>query len=100
VQPMQSVRVGFLKYTARNICLPRQVEISVSDDGQTFRSVLTTNTNAAEGGKRGIVRLPFDFTPTTARYVRIIARKIDKVPAGLRNPGKAAQLAVDEIEIQ
>lgn len=100
LQPVQSVRIGFLKYTARNICLPRQVEIAVSDDGQTFRSVLTAKTNAAEGGKRAFVRLPFDFAPTTARYIRIIARSVGTVPAGLRNPGRRAQLAVDEVEVQ
>ncbi|MCX6214591.1 family 20 glycosylhydrolase [Spirosoma sp.] len=98
-QSVQSVRVGFLKYTARNICLPKEVEIAVSEDGTTFTPVLTTKTNAAEGGKRGIARLPFDFAPTTARYIRIIARNVRQVPAGLRNPGKTAQLAVDEIEV-
>ncbi|WP_080236995.1 glycoside hydrolase family 20 protein [Spirosoma rigui] len=99
-QPVEGVRVGFVKYTAKNMCLPRQVEIAVSDDGKTFRPALTTKTNAAEGGKRAIVRLPFDFPPTTARYVRIIARTVGTVPAGLRNPGKAAQMAVDEIEVR
>ncbi len=100
LQPVQSVRIGFLKYTARNICLPKQVDIAVSDDGQTFRPVLMAKANAAEGGKRAVVRLPFDFAPTTARYVRIIARNVGQVPAGLRNPGKPAQLAVDEFEIR
>ncbi|GAB3896754.1 glycoside hydrolase family 20 protein [Spirosoma agri] len=99
-QSVTSVRVGFLKYTARNICLPKQVEISVSDDGKTFTPVLSRKTDAAEGGKRAFVRLPFDFSPTTARYVRIIARNIGRVPSGLRNPGKPAQLMVDEIEIR
>jgi hexosaminidase len=99
-QSIQSVRIGFVKYTAKNMCLPKQVEISVSDDGQTFRPVTTAKTNAAEGGKRAIVRLPFDFTPTTARYVRITARNVGTIPAGLRNPGKAAQMAVDEIEVR
>ncbi|RIV19305.1 beta-N-acetylhexosaminidase [Fibrisoma montanum] len=99
-QPIQSVAVGFVKYTARNLCLPAQVAIAVSDDGQTFRPVGTFRSNAAEGGKRGIVRLPFDFAPTTARYVRITAQNIGRVPAGLRNPGKPAQLAVDEIEVK
>ena len=99
-QPVEGVRVGFVKYTARNMCLPKQVDVAVSDDGQTFRPVATTKTNAAEGGKRGIVRLPVDFAPTTARYVRVIARNVGTVPAGLRNPGKAAQLAVDEIEVR
>lgn len=99
-QSVETVRIGFLKYTARNICLPKQVDISVSDDGKTFRPALSAKTNAAEGGKRGFVRLPFSFEPTTARYVRIIARNVGRVPAGLRNPGKAAQLMVDEIEIR
>ncbi|MBD2751633.1 glycoside hydrolase family 20 protein [Spirosoma validum] len=99
-QPVERVRIGFLKYTARNVCLPKQVEISVSEDGTTFTPVLTAKTNAAENGKRAFVRLPFDFTSTTARYVRIIARNVGKVPAGLRNPGKAAKLAIDEIEVR
>ena len=99
-QPVNTVLVGFLKYTAKNTCLPTQVDIAVSDDGKTFRPVLTTNTNAAEGGKRAIVRLPFAFSPTTARYVRIIARNAGSVPAGLRYPGRKAQLMVDEIEVR
>ncbi|GAB4033951.1 glycoside hydrolase family 20 protein [Spirosoma gilvum] len=99
-EALESVRVGFLKYTARNLCLPKQVDISVSEDGKTFTPVLTAKTNAAEGGERGFVRLPFDFAPTQARYVRIVAHNINYVPAGLRNPGKPAQLAVDEIEVR
>jgi hexosaminidase len=100
MQPVKTVLVGFLKYTAKNTCLPKLVDIAVSDDGKIFRSVLTTNTNAAEGGKRAIVRLPFEFSPTTARYVRIIARNVGSVPAGLRYPGRKAQLMVDEIEVR
>ncbi len=99
-QPVQGVRVGFLKYTAKNICLPKQIEVSVSDDGQTFRPAGTVKTNALENGKRDVVRLPVDFAQTSARYVRIIARSIGTVPVGMRNPGKPAQLGVDEIEIR
>jgi len=98
-ETVERVRVGFLKYTARNLCLPKQVDLSVSEDGKTFTPVLTAKTNAAEGGKRGFVRLPFDFAPTQARYIRIIAHNVNLVPAGLRNPGKPAQLAVDELEV-
>ncbi|AQG82564.1 family 20 glycosylhydrolase [Spirosoma montaniterrae] len=99
-QPVQGVRVGFLKYTAKNMCLPKQVEIAVSDDGQTFRPIDTFKTNPAENGKRAFVRLPFDFAPTTARYVRIVARSVGSVPATMRNPGKSAQMAVDEVEVR
>ena len=100
LEPVESVRIGFLKYTAKNICLPKQVEISLSTDGKTFKPALTAKTNAAESGKRAIVRLAFDFVVAHARYVRIIARNVGKVPAGLRNPGKTAQLGVDEIEVR
>jgi hexosaminidase len=99
-QPVKTVLIGFLKYTAKNVCLPKAVDIAVSEDGKTFRSVVTTNTNAAEGGKRAIVRLPFSFSPTSARYVRVIARNVGTVPAGLRYPGRKVQLMVDEIEIR
>ncbi|GAB4049660.1 glycoside hydrolase family 20 protein [Spirosoma litoris] len=100
LEPIESIRIGFLKYTAKNICLPKQVEISVSEDGKVFKPALTARTNAAESGKRAIVRLPFDFTTTHARYIRIIARNVGKVPVGLRYPGKAAQLGIDEIEVR
>ena len=100
VQPVERVRIGFLKYTAKNMCLPKQVEISVSEDGKTFQPVLTAKTNAAENGKRAFVRLPFDFTSTVARYVRVVARNVGRVPAGMRTPGKPARLAVDEIEVR
>ncbi|GAB4033076.1 glycoside hydrolase family 20 protein [Spirosoma jeollabukense] len=99
-ESVESVHIGFLKYTAKNFCLPKQVEISVSEDGKTFTSVLTAKTNANENGKRAIVRLPFDFAPVAVRYVRIIARNVGQVPAGMRTPGKAAQLAVDEIDVR
>ncbi|WP_332368552.1 family 20 glycosylhydrolase [Spirosoma telluris] len=100
LEPVESVRIGFLKYTAKNICLPKQVEISISEDGKTFKPALTARTNAAESGKRAIIRLPFDFQPVTTRYIRIIARNVGKVPEGLRYPGRTAQLGIDEIEVR
>ena len=99
-ESVESVRIGFLNYPAKTICLPKQIEISLSEDGKTFTSVLITKTNPVEHGKRAIFRLPFTFAPHNARYVRIIARKISQVPPGLRGSGKPAQLAVDEIEVQ
>ncbi|GAB4021782.1 glycoside hydrolase family 20 protein [Spirosoma koreense] len=99
-QSIEHVRIGFLRYTAKNVCLPKQVEISVSEDGTTFRPVLTAPTEAAPTGKRSFIRLPYSFEATTARYIRIIARTVGKVPAGMRTPGKVARLAVDEIEIR
>jgi len=98
--PIEGIRIGFLKYTARNICLPKQIEIAVSEDGKQFRHVLTAKTNPAEHGRRAFERLPFGFSSTTGRYVHIIARNVGRVPAGLRNPGRSAQLMVDEVEVR
>lgn len=95
---VQTVTVGFVKYTARNICLPKQVDIGLSDDGKVFRPVGTFPVDATEKGKRGIVRLPFTLPDAcSGRYVRVIAHNVGRVPAGMRRPGATAKLAVDEV---
>ncbi len=97
-QSVARVTLGVLKYTAQNYCLPRQVAVSVSVDGQTFRPVGMLQTNTT-GGRRQFERLAVGFVPTRARYVRVVAQPLSTVPAGLRKAGQAAQLGVDEITV-
>ncbi len=100
VQPVETVSVGFLSYTARDICPPNQVEVALSDDGITFGTSQTLLLEPAKGGKRGVERIEVSFPESTARYVRITAPTLGKVPAGLRHPGHVALLAVDEITVE
>lgn len=99
-QPVQTVSVGFVKYTARDICLPKQVAIALSDDGQAFQTVGTFPTDATEQGKRAVVRMPFTLPlGPSGRYVRVTAKNVGRVPVGMRHPGAVAKLAIDEVSV-
>ncbi|WP_266367682.1 beta-N-acetylhexosaminidase [Tellurirhabdus rosea] len=98
--PVQKVTVGVLKATAGSVLLPRQLEVLVSEDGQTFRSVKTLPLNPAERGRKEVIRHALTFEPVSARYVRIVAQNAGQIPAGMINEGKDATVAVDEITVE
>ncbi|GAB3905683.1 family 20 glycosylhydrolase [Larkinella knui] len=99
-QSIQLVTIGLVKATAGNILLPKQVDVAVSDDGQHFRLVKTVTLDPTERGEKAIIRHTLTFEPVVGRYVRIIARNVGKVPAGMPNAGKEAWVAADEITIE
>ena len=98
-QSIQLVTIGLVKATAGAILLPRQVDVAVSDDGRTFRTVKTVLMDATERGKKAIIRQTLTFEPVRCRYVRIMARNAGKVPAGLPQAGKEAWVMADEITV-
>ncbi|WP_138989903.1 family 20 glycosylhydrolase [Larkinella sp. C7] len=97
---IQLVRIGLVKATAGAILLPKQVEVAVSDDGQTFRTVKTVSMDPTERGKKAIIRQTITFEPVTCRYVRIMARNVGKVPTGMTQAGKEAWVMADEITVE
>ncbi|MFD1144290.1 family 20 glycosylhydrolase [Larkinella insperata] len=99
-QSVQTVTIGLVKATAGNILLPRTVEVAVSADGQTFHTLKTVPMNPTERGKQAIVRQTISFEPVRSRYVRIIARNVGKVPAGMPKAGQDAWVVADEITIE
>jgi hexosaminidase len=99
-QSIQSVTIGLVKATAGAILLPRQVEVAVSDDGRTFHAVKTVLMDPTERGKKAIIRQTLTFEPVTCRYVRIMARNVGKVPAGMTQAGKDAWVMADEITVE
>ncbi|GAB3340060.1 family 20 glycosylhydrolase [Larkinella ripae] len=99
-QVIQSVTIGLVRATAGNILLPKAVEVAVSDDGQTFRAVKTVTLDPTERGKQAIIRPTLTFEPVVGRFVRIIARNVGKVPAGMPKAGQVAWVAADEITVE
>jgi len=99
VQAVQQVRLGLVRATIAGVLLPSGVEVAVSEDGKAFRTVLTQPMDPRQRGRKEIVRQTLAFTPVRARYLRIVARSIGTVPAGLPIAGKPAVLMVDEIEV-
>ncbi|GAB3928378.1 family 20 glycosylhydrolase [Larkinella terrae] len=99
-QVIQLVTIGLVKATAGNILLPKAVEVAVSEDGKTFRSVKTVPMDPTERGKKAIIRQTLTFEPVSCRYVRIIARNVGKVPAGMPKAGQDAWVMADEITVE
>jgi len=76
---------------------PKSIEVLVSNDGTNFKSVKLVS-NAEIVTKKGIVDMSF---PTeNAKFVKVIAQKIEKIPDGLPGAGSNAWLFVDEIMVE
>ena len=97
---IKQIGVHCLQYRTIGIFLPASLRIAVSDDGKSFRElavVKPTNATTQEGP------LCETLTATTldgqARYVRVRAENIGKIPAPHQSAGVAAWLFVDEIMI-
>lgn len=97
--PLTSVELRFFQGIGQWIWRPRAVEVQVSNDGGEFRTVATTDSfNPSMTAKILPVRLA--ITGTTARYVRVVARRFGPIPAGNPGAGREPWLFVDEITIR
>ncbi|GAA4399675.1 family 20 glycosylhydrolase [Nibrella viscosa] len=94
------VMVGFGKSTFDNMLLPKALEVAVSDDGQTFRTIHTLPVDYKQRGQKSVVRLETRFMPVTTRYVRVTALNPGKTPADFAKPNQDAWLLVDEVTIE
>ena len=80
----------------------RRVEISVSmDGGKTWNTVVEKDfAPLTEANKNGIASHEFNFAPSNARWVRIIAQPEASIPAWHKDAaGNPAFLFVDEITV-
>lgn len=95
---ISNLGAAFLQSTGVGIFLPGQVEFAVSDDGNTLTTVATVKPRIPErepGPLRSM--LTADKLDTQARYVRVRARNIAKIPDWHRAAGRRAWLFVDEV---
>ncbi len=76
---------------------PKSIEVFVSNDGVNFKSIALI-LNADIIAKKGIVEMVFPLE--NAKFVKIIAQKIDKIQEGLPGAGSKAWLFVDEIMVE
>ena len=92
---------GFLQSTRSWIWMPTRIEFEVSSDGLNFRQVANIKTDVApedlENKTRDYAR---EITPTRARYVRVKATNLGKIPAWHAGTGFDAFIFVDEIFIE
>lgn len=92
---------GFLQSARSWIWMPTRIEFEVSSDGLNFRQVANIKTDVApedlENKTRDYAR---EITPTRARYVRVKATNLGKIPAWHAGAGFNAFIFVDEIFIE
>jgi hypothetical protein len=99
-QEIAKVGAGFLQDMGSWIWMPRRVEIELSVDGQNFSPAISI-ANEVSDQKDGVVITDFvkDIAPERARYVRIRAVTLGKIPSWHPGSGGDAWIFVDEILI-
>jgi len=89
---------GFLQNARSWIWMPTHMEFEVSPDGVNFTRVADIKTDIASDDMRETIR---DYTakisPVEARYVRVHAYNLGKIPAWHPGAGNDAFIFVDEI---
>jgi putative alpha-1,2-mannosidase len=97
---IHNVGAGFLQVAASWIWMPTFVQVEVSNDGVNFRRVVDIKTDVPveqmEPVKRDYTR---DIPPTKARYVRVRAYNLGKIPSWHPGARGNAWIFVDEILI-
>lgn len=92
---------GFLQDARPWIWMPTRIEFEVSADGVNFRKVADINTDIDPTDMKPTIRdYKQDITPTKARYVRVRAYNLGKIPAWHPGAGFDAFIFVDEIFVE
>jgi hypothetical protein len=94
------VGAGFLQVARSWIWMPTKVEFETSSDGKNFTKVAAIETDFPEREMTHTIRdYKKDITPTKARYVRVKAVNLGKIPDWHPGAGFQAFIFVDEIFI-
>lgn len=92
---------GFLQVARSWIWMPTRIEFEVSADGENFRKVADIKTDVAAEDMTHIIRdYKTDIAPVKARFVRVRAYNLGKIPAWHPGAGFDAFIFVDEIFIE
>ena len=101
---IQKISVRFLRELRSRIVLPGLLELSVSDDGKTFRKVGTQDVEDPFGPRKetksSVEEIVLKVPAIEARYLRVRAKTVGTLPSWHRAKGTLTWLFVDEIVIQ
>lgn len=94
---VSKVTVDVLANEGSWIHYPKNVEVLVSTDGVKFKSVKTA-TSVEIANQKGIVVLT--FPAENAKFIKVIAQKLEKIPPGFPGEGSNPWLFVGEIMVE
>ncbi|WP_266367060.1 glycoside hydrolase family 20 protein [Tellurirhabdus rosea] len=95
VRPVTKVSANFLKRIPARDFPPSSVEISLSQDGNTYKDAIAQPVQYPLEGTWGILPVIADFKTARARYVRLRAKNAGPAP-----DGRATTVAVDEVVVE
>lgn len=101
-QRLQNVSINVLQDQRSWIFYPTEVFCYISTDGRTFQFIAKQNLNASKRSEEvNLKTVTFDLKDKTATHIKVIAKKLDKLPQwhpGAKDNGKS-WIFVDEISI-
>lgn len=97
IDTITAVGAGFLSDKVSWIYPPAALEVAISTDGKKFSRLGVVPVN--DDGDDKITGI-YKFTPTSARYVRVIAKNAGTIPDGSPGAGNKSWLFVDEISVE
>ena len=97
LEQINKVKVGLLESQGSWIYYPKNIEVLISDDGQNFESVQQLNLSEIQNVKGEVV---LEVKSRKARFVKIIATNLGKIPDENLGAGSDAWLFIDEIAVE
>lgn len=100
-EPYSAVTVESLVEKGEWVFPPSTVGVYLSDDGKEFtEAALITVPQETAGSPDGIKPFKAIFPETSARYLRVVARTVDPIPAWHGAAGQKAHMFIDEIVVE
>ena len=100
IQEINRLAGSFLQDQKSWIFMPKQVEFFVSNDGKNFKSIgVMNNTISQETEEPVLHEFSFD-KKLSARYIKMVAKKIDACPDWHVGAGEPGWIFCDEIVIE
>jgi predicted alpha-1,2-mannosidase len=100
VQPIKTISVGFLQDIQSWIWLPKSLEIQVSNDGESFRSLGVLSHKIPDNQYGSLTKELVSKKSDKARYVRIKALNYGRCPKWHLGAGGQTWVFIDEISIE
>ena len=104
--PIERVKIGFLRVLWARIFLPSAVEVSLSEDGETYTTLGTAIHDVSPDDRTDkrhyfeAIGQPGEEGRGVARYVRVRAVNIGRAPPDHERAGEPAWLYADEIIVE
>ena len=100
-KPYSAVTVESLVEKGEWVFPPSSVGVYLSDDGSEFtEAALMSVPQETAGSPDGVKPVKVLFPETSARYLRVVARTVDPIPAWHGAAGQKAHMFVDEIIVE